>query len=202
MAFANRSGVTTRSRQKVEMEEKRRHFESLAEPLFRDIYNAAFRMTHDRDDAEDLTQDVFVRAYAAFHQFEQGTNFKAWIYRILTNTYINQYRKKSRTPDSVAWEDMTPDAEHKVTEGEGKRGTNPEAVLLDRVLDEDIRSALKKLDDQFRSVVILSDLQGLTYQEISESLRIPLGTVRSRLCRGRRMLHKMLMEYAKERNLT
>lgn len=200
MVFALKPSVADGTRVRVDPAEKRRRFESLAEPLAREILNAALRMTHDRDDAEDLAQESFVRAYAGFHQFESGTNFKAWLYRILTNTYINQYRKRARTPDSIAWEDVTPDLEHKVLEGSGS-GTNPEDLLLNRVLDEDIKNALRNLDESFRMVVILSDLQGLTYQEIADSLRIPMGTVRSRLCRGRRMLKKMLMSYGKQRGL-
>jgi RNA polymerase sigma-70 factor (ECF subfamily) len=180
---------------------RRDEFERLAQPHQREIFNAALRMTGNRDDAEDLAQDVFVRALTHLDQFEPGTNFRAWLFRILVTTYINQYRKKHRTPEILAWEDLTPSMEQFISEDGGNGAENPEKAVLAMITDEEVQSALNSLQEEFRTVVILSDLQDMAYQEIADALQIPIGTVRSRLSRGRSILRRKLMRYAKERRL-
>ncbi len=181
--------------------DRRAEFERLAQPHQREIFNAALRMTAHREDAEDLAQEVFVRAFTHLDQFEPGTNFRAWLFRILVTTYINQYRKKNRTPEMLAWEDLTPSAEQLVSEESSNGAENPEEAVLATITDEEVQSALNSLPDEFRAVVILCDLQDMAYQEIADALQIPIGTVRSRLSRGRSLLRRKLMRYAKERRL-
>jgi len=171
----------------------------LLAPYRQQLYNAALGLTRHRENAEDLAQEVIVRAYVGFHQFERGTNFKAWLFRILTNTYINEYRRKGRAPDQVALEEMPFEAEYEVSLERADPSTLPEAATLSRVLDEEVEQALKDLPEEFRLVVVLSDLQEFSYKEISRFLKIPIGTVRSRLFRGRRMLRQKLAGYARER---
>ncbi|MCS6860988.1 MAG: sigma-70 family RNA polymerase sigma factor [Abditibacteriales bacterium] len=181
--------------------DRRAEFERLAQPHQREIFNAALRMTGHREDAEDLAQEAFVRAFTHLEQFEPGTNFRAWLFRILVTTYINQYRKKSRTPEMLALEDLTPNAEYLMSADNSNGLENPEEALLATITDDEVQSALSSLSDEFRTVVILSDLQELSYQEIADALQIPIGTVRSRLSRGRSQLRRKLMRYAKERRL-
>ncbi len=181
--------------------DRRAEFERLAQPHQREIFNAALRMTGHREDAEDLAQDAFVRAFTHLEQFEPGTNFRAWLFRILVTTYINQYRKKSRMPEMLALEDLTPNAEHLIRVDNHNGLENPEEAVLATITDDEVQSALNSLPDEFRAVVILSDLQELSYQEIADALQIPIGTVRSRLSRGRSQLRRKLMRYAKERRL-
>jgi RNA polymerase sigma-70 factor (ECF subfamily) len=177
----------------------RAEFEALLEPHRRQIFNSALRLTRNQDDAEDLAQDVIVRAYTAFHQFQRGTNFKAWLFRILTNTYINEYRRRMRAPSMVALEDVSFETELEVSLEQADPSTLPEEAVLSKVFDEEVETALKELPEEFRVVVILSDLQEFSYQEISRMLKIPIGTVRSRLFRGRRQLRDKLADYARRR---
>jgi RNA polymerase sigma-70 factor (ECF subfamily) len=181
--------------------DRRTEFERLAQPHQREIFNAALRMTGHREDAEDLAQEAFVRAFTHLEQFEPGTNFRAWLFRILVTTYINQYRKKSRAPEMLALEDLTPTAEYLMSVDNSNGLENPAEAVLATITDDEVQSALNSLPDEFRTVVILSDLQGLSYQEIADALQIPIGTVRSRLSRGRSQLRRKLMRYAKERRL-
>lgn len=175
-------------------------FEELARQYQRDIYSGALRMTRNADDAEDLAQEVFVRAYAAFDQFQQGTNFRAWLFRILTNTFINRYRRRARQPQTTAWDELTREAERTASEGLSV-GEQPEQALLATVSDAEVEDALADLPEEFRLAVILSDIHEFAYQEIADVLRIPLGTVRSRLFRGRRLLRQSLREYAERRGM-
>jgi RNA polymerase sigma-70 factor (ECF subfamily) len=180
---------------------RRAEFEALAHKYSRDIYNGALRMTRSRDDAEDLAQDTFVKAYASFHQFRRGTNFKAWLFRILTNTYINAYRRRQRGPEFVALDDLTADQVAKTRSGEGASQAEPEEAALARLPDEEVEAALEELPEAFRLVVILADMQELGYRDVAQALDIPIGTVRSRLFRGRRLLRRRLREYAAARGL-
>lgn len=180
---------------------RRREFEELAKPRVREIYNAALRMTRNQDDAEDLAQEVLVRAYTAFHQFKRGTNFKAWLYRILVNTYINQYRRRARAPKMTSWEEVLPDMEPLLEDRPGSLEAQPEAALLSRIPDDEVQPALEALPEEFRVAVILSDVEEFSYKEIADILRIPLGTVRSRIFRGRRLLRRSLGKYAKARGI-
>jgi RNA polymerase sigma-70 factor (ECF subfamily) len=171
----------------------------LLEPHRTALYNSALRLTHHPEDAEDLFQEVIVRAYASFHRFRRGTNFKAWLFRILTNTYINEYRRRLRAPTPVAWEEVSLEAEWELSQGQADSSAVPEDALLSTVFDEEVETALRELPEEFRMVVILADLQEFSYQEIAGMLRIPIGTVRSRLFRGRRQLRLKLEGYARQR---
>jgi RNA polymerase sigma-70 factor (ECF subfamily) len=187
--------------QKPRGDSRRAEFAALARKYERDIYNGALRMTRSRDDAEDLAQDTFVKAYASFHQFRRGTNFRAWLFRILTNTYINAYRRRQRGPEFVALDDVTADQVAKTRSGEGASQAEPEEAALARLPDEEVEAALDELPEAFRLVVILADMQELGYRDVAQALDIPIGTVRSRLFRGRRLLRRRLREYAASRGL-
>lgn len=179
----------------------RNEFEELASQYQRDIYNAALRMTRDPDDAADLAQDALAKAYAAFDQFRRGTNFKAWLYRILTNTYINQYQRRVRGPKFVPY-DASDDATRLEAEAMATvQDDRPEIAALSKVRDEEVEAALDAIPEEFRRVVVLSDIDGFTYNEIAQVLKIPMGTVRSRLFRGRRLLRKPLRGYATQRGI-
>ena len=174
---------------------RREEFEKLAKDHHRDIFNAALRMTGSYADAEDLAQEALLKAYIAFDQFALGTNFKAWLLRILTNTHINRYRRACRTPDTVAWEDITEGGARRIPQ-EISPDPAPEEQVMASVPSEGIVPALAALPEEFREAVILSDMHELSYKEIADTLEIPLGTVRSRIFRGRRLLRESLAEYA------
>ncbi len=175
----------------------RSRFEALAGERKRDLYNAAMRMTRSREDAEDLAQETLAKAYAAFRQFRPGTNFKAWVYRVLVNTYINNYRRQRRAPPMRSWEEMAVDGDADYAREDPSRLNSPEEAVLARLPDEEVQPALEALPDEFRIAVILSDVDDFSYKEIADTLDIPLGTVRSRIFRGRRLLRKRLLNYAK-----
>jgi len=183
------------------VEERTARFEATALPFLDQLYSAALRMTRKPADAEDLVQETFVKAFAAFHQFEEGTNLKAWLYRILTNTYINIYRKKQREPQQTMTEEiddwsLARAAEHTST---GLRSAETEA--LDHLPDSAVKDALAGLPDDFRMAVYLADVEGFSYKEIAEIMGTPIGTVMSRLHRGRKALQRSLWDYATERGL-
>ncbi len=166
------------------------------------IYSAALKLTRSPAEAEDLTQETFLKAFASFHQFTEGTNLKAWLHRILTNTFINSYRKKQREPqqtnaDEVTDWQMARAGDH--TAG-GLRSAETEA--LDRLPDSDIKAALAALPEDFRMAVYYADVEGYAYKEIAEIMGTPVGTVMSRLHRGRKLLRAELADYAAERGLT
>jgi RNA polymerase sigma-70 factor, ECF subfamily len=173
----------------------RAEFEVLALPLLDGLYAAALRLTHNERDAEDLVQDAFMRAYRFFDRFQRGTNFRAWMFKILTNTFINQYRRnvKARSLEDESERDSV---QAQFFSGQAtEQARNPEAWLLDRAFTEDVLAAIDLLPIDFRMVVILADLQEFSYKEIADILEVPVGTVMSRLFRGRKLLQKRLGGY-------
>jgi RNA polymerase sigma-70 factor (ECF subfamily) len=178
----------------------RERFEREVLPLLPSLYSAALRMTRNPADAEDLVQETYLRAYRGFSGFEEGTNLRAWMYRILTNTFINSYRKKQREPVTVQEDDLD---EWYLYDKLGESGVEPsaEAEVIRSMPDEDVQKALEALPEGFRLAVLLADVEGFSYKEIAEILGIPIGTVMSRLHRGRRALEKALWERVRERGL-
>jgi len=175
-------------------------FEREAIPLLSDMYAAAMRLTRNPTDAEDLVQETFLRAYRGFAGFREGTNLRAWLYRILTNAFINVYRKRQREPQTVPEDDVPEWYLYDKLGAEGAEAS-AEATVIESLPDEDVQEALGSLPEQFRLAVLLADVEGFSYREISEILGIPLGTVMSRLHRGRRALEKRLWNVVRERGL-
>lgn len=176
-------------------------FEDEALPLLNQLYGGALRMTRNPPDAEDLVQETYLKAYKAFHSFKQGTNLKAWLYRIMTNTYINSYRKKQRQPAQQLTEEIT-DYQLYTTSSHDSTGLESAEVLaLENLPNSDIVDALNQLSEDYRLVVYLADVEGLAYKEIAEAMGTPLGTVMSRLHRGRKQLRGLLKEVAREQGI-
>ena len=175
-------------------------FERDVLPLLPNLYSAALRLTRNPSDAEDLLQESYLRAYRGFSGFQEGTNLRAWMYRILTNTFINSYRKKQREPQTVSDEDIEDWYLYDRLGGAGAEAS-AETSVLERIPDEDVQRALEALPEQFRMAVWLADVEGFSYKEIAQILDIPIGTVMSRLHRGRKSLQKALWETVRERGL-
>lgn len=180
--------------------ELRARFERDALPLLPSLYSAALRLTRNPSDAEDLVQEVYLRAFRGFGRFEEGTNLRAWLYRILMNTFINAYRRKQREPITVQDEEI-PDWYLYDRLGASGVEASAETEVLDRLPDEDVQRALEALPERFRMAVLLADVEGFSYREIAEILGVPIGTVMSRLHRGRKALQKALWETVQERGL-
>ncbi len=167
------------------------------------LYSAALRMTRNRADAEDLVQEAYLKAYRGFGGFEEGTNLRAWLFRILTNTFINSYRSKKRRPDETELDEVEDFYLYRRLGGlEAVRsGRSAEDELMDVFTDGEVQGAIEALPEQYRLAVLLSDVEGFSYKEIAEQLDVPIGTVMSRLHRGRRSLQKQLHDFAVERRL-
>ena len=181
-------------------DESRTRFEDTALQYMDSLYTSAIHFTKNTEEAEDLVQDTYLRAFRFFDKFEEGTNFKAWISRIMTNTFINNYRKKSRTPQQVQLEKVEFFIKDNVSFSEQNETENVyEEESFDKLFDDEVNKALDKLNDNFKQIIVLADVEGLSYKEIAKKADIPLGTVMSRLFRARKMLQKSLRGYAREK---
>jgi len=176
---------------------KQSDFEKEALPHADLLYNFALRMTNDPADADDLVQETFLKAYRFWDKYEKGTNIRAWLFRIMKNSYINRYRRESKAPNTVDYDDIQ--NFYNSIRAEAAESNDLQAAVFNNLLDDDVANAIAKLPEDFRTVVILCDIEGLTYEEISEFVDVPLGTVRSRLHRGRNLLRAKLAQYAKKR---
>ena len=164
------------------------------------LYSAAMRLTRNSADAEDLVQDTYLRAWRSFNTFQEGTNLRAWLYRILTNSFINKYRAKQRRPDETGMDNIEDLYLYKRI-GTLDGGRSAEDTMFEMFTDDEVKEALEELPENFRLPVLLADVEGFAYKEIAEMLEIPVGTVMSRLHRGRKQMHKLLYDFASERGL-
>ncbi len=184
-------------REKESAEQRRKRFEADALQYMNQLYSAALRYTKNPSDAQDLVQDTYAKAYVSFHQFEPGTNLKAWLYRILTTTFINTYRKDQRRPqlsDQELEDWQIADASSHTSD----QGKSAEDVVLENLPESDIKRALAEIPEEFRIAVYLADVEGFSYKEIAEIVGVPTGTVMSRLHRGHKQLREKLTDYARE----
>ncbi|MDR3710869.1 MAG: sigma-70 family RNA polymerase sigma factor [Capsulimonadaceae bacterium] len=175
-------------------------FEAEMNPHLDSLYRNAMRLTGNSNDAEDLVQDTYLRAYRFFHQYQPGTNAKAWLFRIMNTVFLNDYRKKSRQGDQLSYDELEDFylynklSEEALSKEQSYNMANPEDVIVERLGIEEIEDAIRKLPGEFRETVALATMEDLSYQEISDVLHIPIGTVRSRLSRGRKLLQRALWQ--------
>ena len=175
------------------------NFEAAAMPFVDSLYSTAYRMARNAEDAEDLVQETYLKAFKYYDKFQEGTNFKAWLFKILKNTFINSYRKKRQVPAQSDFADIEDSLESRLSDEIRRRSPDPEHLALESVLDEDVQRALDELPDDYRMAVILADLEDFSYKEVAAILEIPVGTVMSRLYRGRKALEEALLRYARRR---
>ena len=183
--------------------DRKAEFEETALEYLTPLFNLALNLTRNRKDAEDLVQETYLRAYRFFGSYQPGTHIKAWLFRILRNTFINRYRAQKVRPDEVDFSKVELAYERVVDEQflQANRPVSPEDALMNGVLDEEIETAMARLPEEYRSVVIMALVEDLSYKEIASALSIPLGTVMSRLHRGRKMLQNQLLEYARKKGI-
>lgn len=181
----------------IHQDPRHKDFEQQTLPHMEILYNYALRMTGNTEDSKDLLQETFLKAFRFWDKFEQGTNLRAWLFRIMKNTYINVYRKESKEPDKVDYNDI--ENYYDLIRDQNSDDNDLQAKIFGQLLDDDVSKALESLPEEFRTVVILCDIEGLSYEEIAEFSQIPVGTVRSRLHRGRKLLYAKLYDYAKGR---
>ena len=180
----------------------RGRFTELAMPHMQALYTAALRMTRNPADAEDLVQETFLKAYRAFDRYEDGTNLRAWLYKILTNTFINSYRAAKRRPEKADVEDVEDlYLYRRLGELRGEQGRSAEDEVFERFTDDEVKAAIESLPEAFRIAVLLADVEGFSYKEIADITEVPIGTVMSRIHRGRKALQKALLDFAVERGL-
>jgi len=179
--------------------EKQKDFAKLVEPHLSSLYSTALRMTHNKNDAEDLVQDTLFKAFRALDQYQKNTNFRAWIFRILVNTFITAYRKTIKQPQKISYDDMEEFFLYKRLDESVSLQETSKDDFLENLFDDDVKEALDNLPYQFRLVVLLCDVEGFSYNEIASIIDAPSGTVMSRLFRGRKLLQRYLWNYAKTR---
>jgi RNA polymerase sigma-70 factor (ECF subfamily) len=173
-------------------------FEAAAMPYLDSLYNTAYRMARNAEDAEDLVQETFLKGYRSYAQFTPGTNLKAWLFKILKNTFINEYRRKQAAPRKSDFAEIEDAFESQLAPEAAGQMKNPEEEALANAFDEDVQRALDLLPADYRMAVLLADIEGFSYREIAEILEIPVGTVMSRLYRGRKLLEEAMLRYARE----
>ena len=178
---------------------KQAEFEAEALPHMDVLYNFALRTTGNEDDAQDLLQETYLKAYRFWDKYEKGTNIRAWLFRIMKNSYINRYRKETKEPDKVDYDEI--ENFYNTIRAESTDPNDLQQKLFGHLLGDEVTKALESLPDDFRTVVILCDIEGLTYEEIAQFVECPIGTVRSRLHRGRKLLQAKLYEYAKKQGV-
>ncbi|MEM6454202.1 MAG: sigma-70 family RNA polymerase sigma factor [Acidobacteriota bacterium] len=175
-------------------------FEAATLPFLDGLYHMGYRLTRNPQDAEDLVQETYLKAYKYYARFEPGTNLKAWLYKIMKNTFINGYRKRQNQPPRSDFAEIEASFESQVSDEATQQIKNPEEEILEQVMDADVQAALDALPEDYRMVILLVDLEGFSYKETASILDIPTGTVMSRLYRGRRKLEEALLRYAQKRN--
>ncbi len=192
------SQMSSKELVKESASDRNARFERDAMQFADQLYAAALRYTKNPDDAKDLVQDTYLKAFTSFHQFEEGTNLKAWLYRVLTTTFINNYRKAQRQPQLSADAEVEDWQLHKSASHTSDQGKSAEVTALENLPDSDVKRALQEIPEEFRMAVYLADVEGFSYKEIAEIVGIPAGTVMSRLHRGRKQLREKLTDYARE----
>jgi len=184
----------------TQVETSRWDFEDSQLPYRDQLFKAALRMTRSVEETEDVLQETYLKAYRYYHRYEEGTNLKAWLFRIMKNSFINMYRKRISRPNHLTLEEAWESVENEVIPGAATALADPEQDFLDRSLDSEVRQALVSLPHEYKMVVLLVDLQGLPYQEVAEVLAIPVGTVMSRLYRGRKKMERALLSFGRRYN--
>ncbi len=182
-------------------EELKAEFERVALPQLSHLYTSAFYLTKDRAEGEDLVQETYLRAFRFFSKFQPGTNCRAWLLSILRNLFINRYQQKKREAETVDWEKIDQVYDSMVGQGEKTERDNPEVLMTSQLMDDEVEKAMRELPEEYRTAIVLVDIEELSYEEAAKVMECAIGTIRSRVSRGRRMLQVALRDYALERDL-